>query len=136
MHSLFQQYFAISVKNLFNHLHDLELIDSEIPLHDFRVEIKKIKSIQKFLQTIYPKEKFKKTKHLLNNIFQNAGAIRENQIIIKWLQKYGASNIIKKHFPETALEKQILIFRRQNKVYKKTLEEIIERLNKYGLNTN
>jgi CHAD domain-containing protein len=136
MHSLFQQYFAIRVKNLFNHLHDLELIDPEIPLHDLRVEIKKVKSIIKFLKTIYPKEKFKKSSYQLNHIFQHAGEIREQQIIRNWLVKNNAEVIVERYFSDKKIAKLVSSFQKQSDTIKTTLKEISDRCNKYISITN
>ena len=88
MHTPLQKYFAQRVKNLFNHLHNFELNGDDISLHDFRVEIKKLRAVIKFLRDIYPKQKLKKAGHLLRTIFQTAGEIREYQLMQQWLQKY------------------------------------------------
>src|SRR5881275_1468372 len=88
MHTPLEKYFAQRVKNLFNHLHDFELVGDEVSLHDLRVEMKKLRAILKFLRTVYPRQKLKRPAHLLRSIFQRAGAIREYQILLQWLQKY------------------------------------------------
>src|SRR5487761_2478373 len=87
MHTPLQKYFAQRVKNLFNHLHDFDLNGDEVSLHDFRVEMKKLRAVIRFLRQVYPKQKIKKPAQLLRSIFQAAGEMREYQILQQWLQK-------------------------------------------------
>src|SRR3954468_23357296 len=99
MHTPLEKYFSQRTKNLFNHLHDFELADDEVALHDLRVEIKKLRAIIKFLRTVYPEQKLKKPAHALRAIFQNAGEIREMQIIHQWLQKNNFIIIEQTYYP-------------------------------------
>ena len=136
MHSLLQRYFSLRTKNLFNHLHDFEITGGEVPLHDFRVELKKLKSIIKFLKTVYPKQKFKKTTHLLGSIFQHAGEIREYQLLQQWLIKHELKHIAVAYFPKTSVTEMIGSFHQQSKTYKSDLKEVIDRCHKFIQTTN
>ncbi|HEX3025311.1 MAG TPA: CHAD domain-containing protein [Chitinophagaceae bacterium] len=136
MQSSLQRYFLLRINKLFNHLHDFELMGDEPSLHDFRVELKKLKSVIKFLKTIYPKQKFKKVNHLLGSIFQNAGEIREYQLLQQWLKKHELKNIVENYFPEEKIKSLISSFHQQSASYKTDLQEVIDRCNKYVQITN
>lgn len=136
MQSSLQRYFSLRINKLFNHLHDFELMGDEASLHDFRVELKKLKSVIRFLKTIYPKQKFKKINHLLGSIFQNAGEIREYQLLLQWLQKHELKNIAANYFPEEKMKLMIASFHQQSASYKTDLKEVIERCSKYVQITN
>ena len=86
-------------------MHDFELMGDEISLHDLRVEMKKLRAIMKFLRNIYSKTRIKKPAHTLRAIFQQAGEIREYQIISQWLQKNNFSIIEHVYFPARSIER-------------------------------
>jgi CHAD domain-containing protein len=136
MASSLQKYFNLCVKNLFNNLNDFELLGNETPLHDFRVEMKKLKAIVKFLKSIYPKQKFKKTSHILGNIFQHAGEIREYQLLLQWLQKYELTHLIEVYFPEEKMIEMIDSFRQKSSVYKDGMKEVVDHCSKFIHKTN
>jgi CHAD domain-containing protein len=136
MTSPLQRYFALRVKNLFNYLHDFEVGSDEASLHDFRVEMKKLKSIIKFLRSVYPKQKFKKVSHNLGIIFQHAGEIRECQLMLQWLQKNELSNLISAYFPEEMINILISSFHDKTVFYKADLKEVIDSCSKFIHNTN
>lgn len=131
-----EKYFAQRVKNLFNNLHDFELNGDERSLHDLRVEIKKMRAIIKFLGTIYPSQQIKKPSHLLRNIFQKAGEVRESQLLQQWLQKYEFTIIESTYFPSEKLDFLIEQFRKNASQYKDDLKEIIEATSKFVHSTN
>ncbi len=136
MTSSLQRYFNLCLKNLFNNLNDFELLGNEVTLHDFRVEMKKLKAIVKFLKRIYPKQKFKKTSHILGSIFQHAGEIREYQLLLQWLQKHKLTHLIQVYFPEEKMIEMIDKFRQKSSVYKEELKEVVEHCNKFVHKTN
>jgi CHAD domain-containing protein len=131
-----EKYFAQRVKNLFNNLHDFELNGDDVSLHDLRVEIKKMRAIIKFLGTIYAKQQIKKPAHLLRNIFQKAGEVRESQLLQQWLGKHKFSIIENTYFPKEKLEFLVDQFRKNAPQYKDDFNEIIETLSKFVHSTN
>jgi len=131
-----QKYFAQRVKNLFNHLHDFELNGDDVSLHDFRVEMKKLRSIVRFLQQIYPKQKLKRPSHLLRSIFQVAGEIREYQILQQWLQKNNFFVLELEYYPPDRLKNMIEAFRVRAEDYKTDFNEVIEVVGHYVHTTN
>ncbi|MDE3236765.1 MAG: CHAD domain-containing protein [Bacteroidota bacterium] len=136
MSSNLQRYFSQRVKNIFNHLHDFELTGGEIPLHDLRVEMKKLKALLKFLRSVYGKQRTKKAKFLLDTIFQQAGEIRELQILVNWLTKHQLLHIEEQFFPGETMQLKIAAFQQRAAIYKKDLQEIIECCSELIDNTN
>jgi len=136
MHTPLEKYFAQRIKNLFNHLHDFELMGDEVPLHDLRVEMKKLRAIIKFLRIVYPKQKLKKPAHALRAIFQNAGEIREMQLIQQWLQKNNFSVIEQTYYPPEKLKELINDFQQNSDKLKNDYNEIIEAVSKFVDGTN
>lgn len=130
-HTPLQVYYNQRVKHVFNHLHDFDISGAENPLHDFRVEVKKIKALIKFLKTIYPKQKLKKSSRQLNNIFQQAGEIREYQLLLKWFQKHELNIFVDSYFPESKLEKLIDDFHQQTNQFKHELRDLNDEVGKY-----
>jgi len=136
MHTPLEKYFTLRVKNLFNHLHDFELNGDEVSLHDLRVEMKKLRAIIKFLRNIYPDQKLKKPTHLLRNIFQEAGYIRELQIILQWLQKNEYNVIAKIYYPQEKLKAMIEDFQKSTHRLKEDCKEITETVAVFVHRTN
>jgi len=136
MPSPLQRYFALRVKNLFNHLHDFELTGNENAMHDFRVEMKKLRALIKFLRSIYPKQKLKKASNHLRGIFEDAGDIREYQLLGQWLQKNEMNSIEKKIFPAEKMQLMIHSFHQNSSRHKTELKEVIDQCGKFIQNTN
>ncbi len=134
--STFAQYYHQRIKQVFNHLLEFDLNSSENSLHDFRVEIKKLRSILKFLKTIYPKQKLKKVSRQLNNIFQKAGEIREYQLLLQWFQKHDLEIFMEQIFPKEILESLITKFHHQNHSFKQDLKDLNDQVSDYVLATN
>jgi CHAD domain-containing protein len=108
----------------------------ETDLHDFRVELKKMRAILKFLSKIYSKQKLKKSARLLANIFQQAGDIREYQLLIQWADKNGMF-VLKKHcFPESRMGEMIQVFQQHTHLYKLELKELVDELTEFVKTTN
>ena len=136
MHTHLEKYFSQRVKNLFNYLHDFELTGDEVSLHDLRVEMKKLRAIIKFLRNIYSKTRIKKPAHALRAIFQQAGEIREYQIISLWLQKNNFSMIEQVYFPADQLKYMIMEFQKDTEHLKEEFNKIIESISPFIENTN
>ncbi|RXK85605.1 CHAD domain-containing protein [Filimonas effusa] len=136
MPSPLQKYFAQRVKNLFNHLHDFDVSAEEGALHDLRVELKKLRAVIKFLQQVYSKQKLKKPAHLLRTIFQQAGEIREYQLLQQWLRKYHLKVLEERYFPAERLHEMNADFRKQAPAFKNDLKEIIELSGRFVAHTN
>jgi len=126
MSSHLEKYFDQRVKNIFNHLYDFEVTGEENAMHDFRVEMKKLRSIIKFLRVVYPKHQLKKAAHSLRNVFHEAGVIREYQVLQQWLEKNELLVIEATYFPRDEQQKMIEAFRENTKDYQKQLEEVID----------
>lgn len=135
MQTPLEKYFALRVKNLFNHLHDFELSGNDTSLHDLRVEIKKMKSVLRFLRSIYPAQSLKKPAHLLGNIFQHAGEMREYQLLQQWLKKHELQAMQKTYFPKEHLQNLVTDFCSKALHYKNDLREVIEQISKYVSST-
>lgn len=131
-----QKYFAQRVKNLFNHLHDFDLNGDDVSLHDFRVEMKKLRSIVQFLRQVYPKQKLKRPAHLLRLIFQEAGEMREYQLLQQWLDKHQLKTLQEQYFPPLRLEQMMMAFRLRADHYQDDFKEIIEQSGRFIASTN
>ena len=134
--SLLHTYFKQRVKQVFNHLHDFDSSMSETDLHDFRVELKKMRAILKFLSKVYSKQKLKKSTRLLSNIFQQAGDIREYQILIQWLDKNEMTVLKNQCFPEKRMHEMIQHFQQQTHLFKLELKELVDQLTDFVKSTN
>jgi CHAD domain-containing protein len=135
-HSLLHTYFKQRVKQVFNHLHDFDSSMSETDLHDFRVELKKMRAILKFLSKVYSKQKLKKSARLLSNIFQQAGDIREYQILLQWLDKSDMNELKNQCFPEHRMVEMIQHFQQQTHLFKLELKEVVDQLSDFIKSTN
>lgn len=87
MRSKLERYYIQRTNNLLHHLQIFEKSVSEEGLHEFRVELKKLRAILKFLRTEYGKSAIKKIKMAVDLIFQEAGTLREHQLLLAWLGK-------------------------------------------------
>lgn len=129
-------YYNQRVKLIFNQLLEFDLNASENAMHDFRVEIKKMRAILKFLKSVYPKQKLKKSARQLNNIFQQAGEIREYQLLQQWFQKNDLEIFIDHLFPTKELDSLISNFHQQVHQFKQDLKELTEQISEYIKATN
>ena len=83
----FHTYFRQTTLSLFNSWMDTAQVGSVSNLHDLRVQMKRIKAILSFLQSIYGKGSLGKLPNVTRELFQQAGEWREMQLINQWLQK-------------------------------------------------
>lgn len=131
-----QIYFSQRVKNLFNNLHDFELKGDEVSLHDLRIEMKKLRAIIKFLRTVYPKQKLKKASQKIGTIFQEAGEIREYQLLQQWVSKNELTSFDRQYLPQQKLKTLTDGFHQHITGTKHVLKEVVEEVGKYVNATN
>lgn len=87
MHSKLERYYAQRIKKIIQHLMVFEKSVSEEGLHEFRVELKKLRALLRFLRSEYGKAAIQKTKTAVDLIFKEAGSLREQQLLLAWLGK-------------------------------------------------
>lgn len=85
MRSKIERYYLQREKNLLRHLREFETSISETTLHDFRVELKKLRALLRFLQEVYGKQEVKRIRKAVDAVFQEAGTLREQQLFLLWL---------------------------------------------------
>jgi CHAD domain-containing protein len=124
-------YFTLRQKHLFNYLHDLELQGNETALHDFRIEMKKLRALLKFLRSIYDKEKLKKADRKIKAIFLEAGEIREYQQLQSFLQKNKLLSFDKHYFPLIRLTSLTQQFQQLAVKHKKDIKEAMDEIGKW-----
>jgi CHAD domain-containing protein len=129
-------YYNQRVKQVFNQLLEFDLNSSENSMHDFRVEIKKMRAILKFLKSVYPKQKLKKSTRQLDNIFQQAGEIREYQLLLQWFHKNELDIFVKHIFPVKTLHDLIHNFHLEVGQFKHDLKDLTENISDYIKATN
>jgi CHAD domain-containing protein len=80
-----------AVNDLDNYFHDP---DMEI-LHEFRVEVKKIRSVLIQMEHVTGSKKVKKAHRQIRHIFHKAGEIRELQLESAWLHRHRKFNLLR-----------------------------------------
>jgi CHAD domain-containing protein len=136
MSNSFRQYFAQRVKYTFNHLHAVEIKADEPAIHDFRVEMKKMRAVIRFLREIYPDQKLKKAAERCKQIFREAGEIRELQLVNQWLTKHGILYILEQYFPEKKIADLVNEFCRKTTHARHSLKETMDDIEKTVQVTN
>jgi CHAD domain-containing protein len=136
MPNSFQQYFAQRVKYTFNHLHAIEIKADEPAMHDFRVEMKKMRAVIRFLREIYPDQKLKKAADRFKQVFREAGDIRELQLVHQWLIKHAIISIHEQYFPEQKVTDLVNEFSKKAGHIRHSLKETIDDLEKTVQVTN
>jgi CHAD domain-containing protein len=104
-------------------------------IHELRVELKKLNLLLSIIKTSGYRLKYKKQFNHLNQIFKQAGKIRELQLVIFqfnfWKEKYSISKLIS--IKNVELKQAKLAFTKLNKLsihYKNIEQEIISKLEK------
>lgn len=87
MKGSFPTYFTQTTQALFNTWRDTIQAGTVSNLHDWRVQMKKMKAIISFLQWIYGKSSLGKLPNSSRELFIQAGEWRELQLLHQWLQK-------------------------------------------------
>jgi CHAD domain-containing protein len=90
-----------AVIDLGNYFHDP---DMEI-LHEFRVEVKKIRSVLFLMEQITGSKKVKKAHRQIRHIFHKAGKIRELQLESAWLHRHRKFNLLRVLEYDTEIKK-------------------------------
>ena len=129
-------YFSLRQKHVFNYLHEFELQGNEAALHDFRVELKKLRALFKFLRSVYSKQKLKKADHKIRAIFLEAGEIREYQQIQQWLMKHKLHAFDKDYLPLIRLTAITQQFQQLAAKHKRDLKEVFDETSKWISITN
>lgn len=120
MRSKLERYYAQREKNILQHLHEFETGISEEGLHGFRVELKKLRALLRFLQEVYGKQELQKIRKAVDAVFREAGSLREQQLLLLWLHKNRLGKLEKEcadasPLPETsgALQKVLKAIRKK-----------------------
>ncbi len=123
-HDYFKVQAKAAMRELEKYFHDPQVET----LHQFRVEIKKIRAVLFHLEEMPEGKSFKKIHQGVKKIFRKAGEIRELQLEIAWLEKHRKFNLLRLMQYESKLRKLDKYFHRKipfmldtfKKVYKKT----------------
>lgn len=111
-------------KDLDNYFHDPQV---EI-LHQFRVEIKKIRAVFFHLEYLPGWKPVKKNHQQIKNIFNKAGEIRELQIEIAWLMKHRKFNILRLMQYESKLRKSEESFHKKTPSMLDTFKKVCRKM--------
>jgi CHAD domain-containing protein len=98
-------------------------------LHQFRVNIKKIRSVIKFLRTIEPGKKLKEINRSIRTIFWKAGEVRELQLKLARLRKSRKYLLIRFCNIESELEHESTAFKDNIPAYVDELNEQLKDVN-------
>ncbi len=101
-------------------------------LHQFRVSIKKIRSIIRYFEYLQLHEKkMKQLKKQLRHVFQSAGLIREAQLQIQWLKRNRYRILLKESLLESDVTFYEQIFLDEAEKSRKVLMNIRKELNRF-----
>jgi CHAD domain-containing protein len=107
------EYFKVqsksAIKDLEKYFHDPQV---EI-LHQFRVELKKIRAVFFHLEEMPDQKAVKKIHQEVKKIFRKAGQIRELQLEIAWLEKHRKFNLLRLMQYESKLRKSDKYFHKR-----------------------
>jgi CHAD domain-containing protein len=118
-----QEYFSVQAKTAMKDL-DLYFHDPQVEiLHQFRVEIKKIRAVFFHLDELSGEKPIKKIHHHVKNIFRKAGKIRELQLEKAWLEKHRKFNLLR-------LMKYEVKLRKWDKKFHRNIPSILDKFKK------
>lgn len=126
MDSKLERYYAQRVKNILQHLHEFETAVSETGLHGFRVELKKLRALLRFLQEVYGKQEVKKIRKAVDTVFQEAGSLREQQLFLLWLHKNRLGKLEKTYADEHPLPEVSMALQEILKAIRKKISTVLE----------
>lgn len=126
MSSRFHKHFKQREKNVFQSLNDFDASPDKDSMHHFRVELKKLKALIRFLHETDNKHKLNKASKKLESIFKAAGEIREYQLILQWLRENNFTSIEKEFYPEENLNKLCNYFHSCIDEYKNNLDKVMK----------
>lgn len=123
-HDYFKVQAKVAMQELEKYFHDPQV---EI-LHQFRVELKKIRAVFFHLEEMPEQKPVKKIHRQVKKIFRKAGEIRELQLEMAWLEKHRKFNLLRLMQYESKLSKADKYFHKNipfmldtfKKVYRKT----------------
>lgn len=126
MRSKTERYYLQREKNILRHLHEFETSVSETGLHNFRVELKKLRALLRFLQEVHGKQPVKKIRKAVDAVFQEAGILREQQLFVLWLHKNKLSKLKKSYADEHLLPQISGALQKILKSIRKKLSAVLE----------
>lgn len=97
----FEDQYQKAVSHLESYFHD----PAVETLHQFRVEVKKIRAVCFQLEQLKDRRKVKKYHHQIRHIFRKGGHIRELQLERAWLSRHRKFNLIRLMAYDANLEK-------------------------------
>ncbi len=114
----------------------LKVNDGEA-LHQFRVSIKKIRSVLRYFEYLRLHEKkIKQRKKQLRHVFQSAGFIREAQLQIQWLKRNRYRILLKESLLESDVTFYEQVFLDEAEKSRKILMSIRKELNQFCKETD
>ncbi len=99
-------------------------------LHQFRVNIKKIRTVIRFLRTIEPGKTLKEINRSVRTIFWKAGEVRDLQLKLSWLRRSRRYHLIRFYDLEAELRQKDAAFRENIPVYIKELKALMNEAQK------
>jgi len=108
-HDYFKVQAKVAMQELDKYFHDPQV---EI-LHQFRVELKKIRAVFFHLEEMRDQKAVKKIHQDVKKIFRKAGEIRELQLEIAWLEKHRKFNLLRLMQYESKLRKSDKYFHKR-----------------------
>jgi CHAD domain-containing protein len=108
-HDYFKVQAKIAMQELEKYFHDPQVET----LHQFRVEIKKIRAVFFHLEEMPVQKSFKKIHRQIKKIFRKAGEIRELQLEMAWLEKHRKFNLLRLMQYESQLRKSDKYFHKR-----------------------
>ena len=102
----FHTYYRQTTLSLLNSWMETAQVGSASNLHDLRVQMKRMRAIFAFLQSIYGKGSLGKLPKVTRELFQQAGEWREMQLINQWLHKINVQLDATIGFTEAEIEQQ------------------------------
>lgn len=126
MRSKTERYYLQREKNILRHLHEFETSVSETGLHNFRVELKKLQALLRFLQEVYGKQEVKKIRKAVDTVFHEAGSLREQQLLLLWLHKNKLGKLEKEYTDQHPLPEISGALQKILKTIRKKLSTVLE----------
>lgn len=126
MRSKIERYYLQREKNILLHLHEFETAITETGLHDFRVELKKLRALLRFLQEVHGKQEVKKIRKAVDTVFQEAGTLREQQLFVLWLHKNRLNKLKRSYADEHLLPEISGALQKILKAIRKKISAVLE----------
>jgi CHAD domain-containing protein len=124
-HDFFEQQYLKVVKGLKKIYEDPE----KETVHDFRVDLKKMRSVFFLMEKVSGEKKIKAMHHQIRDIFRKAGHIREMQMEIEWLARHRKFDLIRHLQYYSKLKKSDKSFIRDIPAMLGTFEKVHHKMN-------